>query len=76
MKTIEEVIQELRDFKIEKEPDKVKCDHGVKFDEELAQNMLVPEIRKVFPRFNGTCPNCSYNGIAYASMAHYVYGDW
>lgn len=36
-----------------------------------------PEIRKRFPRLCGPCPKgCGYDGIAYASMEHYIYGDW
>lgn len=35
------------------------------------------EIRKRWPRLCGLCPKgCGYNGIAYASYAHYIYGDW
>lgn len=35
------------------------------------------QIRKLWPRLNGTCPKgCGYHGIAYASYAHYIYGDW
>lgn len=35
------------------------------------------EIRKRWPRLMGLCPKgCGYNGIAYASYAHYIYGDW
>ena len=35
------------------------------------------QIRKRWPRLDGTCPKgCGYVGIAYASKAHYVYGDW
>lgn len=35
------------------------------------------EIRKRWPRLCGPCPKgCGYNGIAYASTAHYYYGDW
>jgi hypothetical protein len=35
------------------------------------------EIRKRWPRLSGPCPKgCGYNGIAYASYAHYIYGDW
>jgi hypothetical protein len=34
-------------------------------------------IRKLWPRLNGPCPKgCGYNGIAYASYAHYLYGDY
>jgi len=54
-----------------------KCDHGLKFDLEAAQNMSVSEIRRVYPRLYGPCPKgCGYDGIAYVSTAHYVYGDW
>jgi hypothetical protein len=35
------------------------------------------EIRKRWPRLCGLCPKgCGYNGIYYASFAHYLYGDW
>lgn len=35
------------------------------------------EIRKRWPRHSGLCPKgCGYYGIAYASYAHYIYGDW
>jgi hypothetical protein len=34
------------------------------------------EVRKAFPRFEGKCPDCGVQLIAYASYAHYVYGDW
>jgi hypothetical protein len=34
-------------------------------------------IRKRWPRLNGPCPKgCGFNGIAYASSSHYIYGDW
>jgi hypothetical protein len=34
-------------------------------------------IKKRWPRLCGVCPKgCGYNGIAYASYAHYIYGDW
>ena len=35
------------------------------------------EIRKRWPRLNGLCPlGCGFNGIYYASFAHYTMGDW
>jgi hypothetical protein len=35
------------------------------------------KIRKRWPRLSGPCPKgCGYNGIAYASYEHYIYGDW
>jgi hypothetical protein len=34
-------------------------------------------IRKRWPRLDGLCPKgCGFNGIGYASYAHYIYGDW
>jgi len=34
-------------------------------------------IKKRWPRLCGPCPKgCGFNGIAYASYAHYIYGDW
>jgi hypothetical protein len=35
------------------------------------------EIRRRWPRLCGECPKgCGYNGIAYVSHAHMLYGDW
>lgn len=55
------------------------CNHekvSPKFDEEAATELDTAEIRKRWPRFFGTCPDCGWTGIMYASLAHYVYGDW
>ena len=53
------------------------CSHGVTFDEEAAKPLSEGEIRKRWPRLCGPCPlGCGFTGIAYASLAHYVYGDW
>lgn len=36
-----------------------------------------PYIRKRWPRLDGECPKgCGYKGIYYASMSHYIMGDW
>jgi len=57
--------------------DKNKCDHGVIYKSEEAKSMSANEVRTKFPRLHGQCPKgCGYNGIAYASMEHYVRGDW
>lgn len=54
-----------------------ECDHGVTFDAAAAGSLGVNEIRKRWPRLSGKCPkDCGYNGIAYASTQHYVWGDW
>lgn len=59
------------------EAPEVKCDHGVTFDEDAADGLSVTEIRRRWPRLHGPCPKgCGYVGIAYASYAHYIYGDW
>jgi hypothetical protein len=56
-----------------------ECDHGVTFDEAQAMSfsMNVSDVRKRWPRLDGECPRgCGFKGIAYASSAHYIYGDW
>lgn len=41
----------------------------------LSRMFTVEEIHMLWPRFSGRC-SCGYEGIAYASLAHYVAGDW
>lgn len=56
-----------------------ECAHNsvaVDFDEAVAADLTVAEIRKRWPRFSGNCPSCGTLLIKYASTAHYVYGDW
>lgn len=56
-----------------------ECDHGVIFDQATADAERLPphEVRKRWPRLDGECPlGCGYRGIAYASMTHYLYGDY
>ena len=53
------------------------CDHGVTFDAAWAQGRSAGEVRRRHPRLHGPCPRgCGYSGIAYASMEHYLAGDW
>lgn len=61
------------------------CDHGVEFDQTVADSgqgllrkVLSPsEVREKWPRLDGPCPKgCGFHGIAYATHAHYIYGDW
>jgi len=53
------------------------CDHGVVFDQRAARDLPAHEVRRRWPRLDGACPlGCGYVGIGYASMAHYVCGDW
>jgi hypothetical protein len=62
---------------IYREPPEQPCDHGLKFDLAAAEDMTPSQVRKVFPRLKGVCPKgCGFYGIAYVSLAHYVYGDW
>lgn len=52
----------------------LKADPGLSF---VLGSPATSKIRKLWPRLNGTCPKgCGYVGIAYASRAHYLYGDW
>lgn len=44
--------------------------------EDDLRGLSATEVRKRFPRFQGACPNCGKNVIAYASMYHYMAGDW
>jgi hypothetical protein len=54
-----------------------ECDHGVVFDAEAARGLSSQEVRARWPRFFGTCPlGCGFYGCAYASMEHYISGDW
>lgn len=34
------------------------------------------EVRRRFPRFDGTCPECGTRIIIYSSYMHYIAGDW
>lgn len=79
-KAFDERMKVAHDEWVEKNPAQAACDHGVCFDEDAFrqhENMSAEEVRKRFPRHFGECPKgCGYNGIAYASMLHYIAGDW
>lgn len=53
-----------------------ECSHGLVFDEDAARGLTSSVVRKRWPRFSGVCQTCGFDGIAYASLAHYVQGDW
>ena len=59
-----------------------QCDHGVTFDKDAMSDMGIgrpsaQEVRRRWPRLHGESPKgCGYRGIAYASMEHYIAGDW
>lgn len=43
----------------------------------IGGNPQAAEVRRRWPRLFGACPKgCGFNGIAYASRAHYAMGDW
>lgn len=46
------------------------------FDEDAAKGLSAREVRKRWPRFEGQCPACRQHVVAYASWAHYIYGDY
>lgn len=58
---------------------KDKCPHEKvqpTFDERTARDCSAKMVRKLWPRFDGTCPDCEQHLILYASTAHFIYGDW
>lgn len=56
--------------------DRDACMHGIAFDEEAARGMNSHDVRKRWPRLMGRCEHCGYDGIYYASWAHFIAGDW
>lgn len=53
------------------------CNHGLVFDIDACAVLDVHAVRAKYPRLCGACPlGCGFDGIAYASVAHYVFGDW
>jgi hypothetical protein len=46
------------------------------FDEEASKGLSSSEVRKLWPRFSGMCPDCKSTVVAYKSMLHYIAGDW
>lgn len=55
------------------------CKHKLvvpNFDKEKASKMTEDEVRKIYPRFSGVCPECGHNVIVYASPEHFFAGDW
>lgn len=60
-----------------RDPPSDECGHGVTFELLAAEGLSTTEIRRRWPRLDGECPlGCGYRGIAYASTAHMIYGDW
>jgi hypothetical protein len=55
-----------------------KCDHGLRFNPVEAAGLSSSEVRRLFPRLDGRCERCGYEGIAYASAEHFLHyaGDW
>lgn len=46
------------------------------YDHEAARGLSASVVRKRWPRFMGTCPDCGGRWILYASGEHYAAGDW
>ena len=68
-----------RDPRLVYKKDPETCQHGVEWpgdDEVLALDLSSDEIRQQYPRFSGTCPDCGYTGIYYASYMQYIMGDY
>jgi hypothetical protein len=53
-----------------------KCVPPNGFDEEAAKKVDAHEVRQLWPRFYGDCPDCGQGVIGYASKMHYYMGDW
>lgn len=62
----------------------IECQHGITYDHALvlerhctSEAISGPEVRKRWPRLEGRCPlECGYEGIYYASMNHFTWGEW
>ena len=55
------------------------CEHTSvmpEFDDVEARQLSTTEVRKRWPRFMGRCPTCGEQVILYASVRHYIHGDW
>ena len=58
---------------------RIKCTHPSvvpEFDEQAAMGLSTDEIKRRWPRYFGPCSSCDFNGVLYASYAHYLAGDW
>ncbi len=55
-----------------------QCDHGVtvEFDAKVAIGMTSQQVREKYPRAYVECEECGWQGVIYASEAHYYAGDW
>ena len=46
------------------------------FDPVAAQHLSAEEVRRRWPRTQGTCLDGGATVLAYASFEHYIAGDW
>lgn len=56
-----------------------KCEHtrcNPVYDDEVAKTMTSTEIRRIYPRFEGACPDCGLQLICYASREHMLRGGY
>jgi hypothetical protein len=65
------------------EPGEEQCKHEKctpHYDEKQmeadASKMSLTAFREKYPRFDGYCPGCGSQLIAYSSFMHYIMGDW
>jgi hypothetical protein len=47
-----------------------------KFDETESHFLKAAEVRALWPRFVGICPDCEKHVTCYASYVHLLAGDW
>lgn len=58
---------------------RARCTHpqcSPAFDGNNVRGMTAIEVRVLYPRFSGVCPDCGQRVIVYASFEHYIAGDW
>ena len=46
------------------------------FDAAAACRLSAEEVRRQWPRLEERCPDCLSLIIGYASIEHYIFGDW
>ena len=63
------------------QPKEDRCAHASVrpfFDQEAYEmgGLSWQQVRERWPRFQGQCPDCGENVIAYFDFAHYMAGNW
>jgi hypothetical protein len=55
------------------------CNHDSampKYNDADFEGLEASEIKALYPRFHGACPDCGTSCILYSSWTHYIAGDW